>query len=353
MVPRWNRSIIYVSKSAFRNNTQSQTDPSFAIRNYSKVSATTASTMEASVEGFLGKPEVVSKSFLVGRSSVATNWIKKDLVIPEGIPLLSQGRQRRELTAGLPALCRCSQTCGMHHMLPFARSLATSSASQSSGRTPQERHGKDISTVDDPFDAPTYNIPEKPVTFAEGASYSVVILAGLGIAAAAGYAVFKELIFEPKEYKIFGKALERIQNDSQGAFINNHTRLMSCDKPSYDVSLATFLGNNLISIPFLHLSSTVRVRIGSPITGYGQESRNRAARQRIPNRTWTDEDGVERVEVNFYIRGPHGAGKVYTEMFKDKEEKQWKFTYLIVEIKSPTPAQLMLESYVPALESNR
>lgn len=41
----------------------------------------------------------------------------------------------------------------------------------------------------------------------------------------------------------------------------------------------------------------VRVRIGSPITGYGQESRNRAARQRIANRIWTDEDGVEHVEV--------------------------------------------------------
>lgn len=54
------------------------------------------------------------------------------------------------------------------------------------------------------------------------------------------------------------------------------------------------------------------------------------------------------MQVNFYIRGPHGAGKVYSEMFKDKTDKQWKFTYLIVEIKSPSPAQLMLESYVPA-----
>lgn len=58
---------------------------------------------------------------------------------------------------------------------------------------------RDISTVEDPFNAPTYNIPDKPVTFAEGASYSVIILAGLGIAGAAAYAVFKELIFEPKE----------------------------------------------------------------------------------------------------------------------------------------------------------
>lgn len=45
-------------------------------------------------------------------------------------------------------------------------------------------------------------------------------------------------------------------------------------------------------------SYQVRVRIGSPITGYGQESRNRAARQRIPNRVYTDEFGIEHVEVN-------------------------------------------------------
>ncbi|CAN6477983.1 unnamed protein product [Victoria cruziana] len=201
----------------------------------------------------------------------------------------------------------CFGIQGTYWTVPcFARTIASSSTSQSSRQNVEEKR-KDISTVEDPFDAPTYNIPEKPVTFTEGASYSLVILAGLGVAGAAGYAVFKELIFEPKEYKIFGKALDRIQNDSQ-----------------------------------------VRVRIGSPITGYGQESRNRAARQRIPNRGWTDEDGVEHIEVNFYIRGPHGAGKVFAEMFKDKTDKSWKFTYLIVEITSPTRTQLMLESYVPA-----
>ncbi|CAH9147310.1 unnamed protein product [Cuscuta epithymum] len=188
----------------------------------------------------------------------------------------------------------------------FARTFASKPSESSSGQKQSEGR-KEVSNFDDPFDAPTYNIPEKPITFTEGASYSVAILAGLGVAAAAGYAVFKELIFQPKEYKIYGKALERIQNDSQ-----------------------------------------VRVRIGAPITGYGSESRNRAARQRIPNRIWTDEDGIEHVEVNFYIRGPHGAGKVFAEMFQDKVEKQWKFTYLVVEISSPSRTQLMLESYVPA-----
>ncbi|XP_022992663.1 probable mitochondrial import inner membrane translocase subunit TIM21 isoform X3 [Cucurbita maxima] len=197
---------------------------------------------------------------------------------------------------------RCDTTAGVPC---FARFMSSKSSEQRGQSSSQSK--KEISTVEDPFDAPTYNIPEKPVTFAEGASYSFIILAGLGVAAAAGYAVFKELIFQPKEYKIFDKALKRIQDDSQ-----------------------------------------VKVRIGSPITGYGQETRNRAARQCIPNRVWTDEDGVERVEVNFYIRGPHGGGKVSTEMFKDQVEKQWKFTYLIVEVKSSPPVQLILESYMPA-----
>jgi import inner membrane translocase subunit TIM21 len=97
-----------------------------------------------------------------------------------------------------------------------------------------------------------------------------------------------------------------------------------------------------------HTFCQVTAKIGYPVTGYGNESRNRAARQRIPNKVWTDEDGVEHVEVNFYIRGPHGAGKVYSEMFKDNNDRSWKFTYLIVEIVSPHRVQLMLESYVPA-----
>ncbi|EPS69675.1 hypothetical protein M569_05088, partial [Genlisea aurea] len=188
----------------------------------------------------------------------------------------------------------------------FARCFA-SKAQDTNGKNSSKGGEKGISTVEDPFDAPTYNIPEKPVTFVEGASYSLVILAGLGIAAAAAYGVFKELIFEPKEYKIFNRALKRVQDDGQ-----------------------------------------VRVRIGTPITGYGSESRNRAARQRIPHKVWHDEDGIEHVMVNFYVRGPHGAGHVSAEMFKDDADREWKFMYLIVELTSPSKAQFILESYVPA-----
>ena len=58
----------------------------------------------------------------------------------------------------------------------------------------------DIATQDeDPFDSLTDKIPQKPVTFVEGASYSFIILVGFAVAGFAAYGVFKELIFEPKE----------------------------------------------------------------------------------------------------------------------------------------------------------
>ncbi|PSS35935.1 Mitochondrial import inner membrane translocase [Actinidia chinensis var. chinensis] len=263
-------------------------------------------TQRTALTDFAERLQAVLKSNSA-RSSNTKELMTKELLGAAGISVPFRGQRTGESIVRFRSPFQLTGSHRANIEGPcFARTFASTASEQGRQKSSEETR-KDISTIEDPFDSPTYNIPEKPVTFTEGASYSVIILAGLGIAAAAAYAVFKELIFEPKEYKIFGKALERIQNDSQ-----------------------------------------VRVRIGTPITGYGQESRNRAARQRIPHRTWTDEDGVEHVEVNFYIRGPHGAGKVYTEMFKDKVDKLWKFTYLIVEINSPSPAQLMLESYVPA-----
>ncbi|XWS77300.1 hypothetical protein CRYUN_Cryun01aG0249400 [Craigia yunnanensis] len=130
-----------------------------------------------------------------------------------GIPLPFRGQCGRDCIVSCQASVPHIENYGSKLMSPcFARSFA-SRASKQSKETSETR--KEVSNVEDPFDAPTYNIPDKPVTFTEGASYSLIILAGLGIAAAAGYAVFKELIFQPKEYKIFNQALERIQKESQ------------------------------------------------------------------------------------------------------------------------------------------
>ncbi|KAK2642857.1 hypothetical protein Ddye_024620 [Dipteronia dyeriana] len=255
------------------------------------------------------KLATVLRSDVTRLPSVDSNQKTKEVLGAFGVSALFRRQCTRGYIVSCPSPLHLIEKHGANPITHCSARLFASRASKQTTETSSEPK-KDVSTVEDPFDDITYNIPQKPVTFAEGASYSLIILAGLGVAGAAAYAVFKELIFEPKEYKIFNKALKRIQDDGQ-----------------------------------------VRVRIGSPITGYGQESRNRAARQRIPNRVFTDEFGIEHVEINFYIRGPHGAGKVFTEMFKDQEDKQWKFTYLIVEISSPSKAQLMLESYIPSASS--
>ncbi|KAM0065941.1 hypothetical protein Hdeb2414_s0002g00043171 [Helianthus debilis subsp. tardiflorus] len=67
------------------------------------------------------------------------------------------------------------------------------------------------------------------------------------------------------------------------------------------------------------------VTIDSPITRYGQENRNRAARQRIPIRVWKDDDdGFEHVEVslnNFQLpykscfRGPKPTTKSLEQIY--------------------------------------
>ncbi|KAJ6344446.1 hypothetical protein OIU76_006046 [Salix suchowensis] len=277
------------------------------IKGVSDVGMAEFSSFMAAQRSALGNSATrLPKSDYVRHFASNANHSTKGILQRNGIPAMYGGQPDRECLASLRSPFQILENHGGSKInICFARSFASKASKKETQKQSETR--KDVSTVEDPFDSPTYNIPEKPVTFTEGASYSIIILAGLGVAAAAAYAVFKELIFEPKEYKIFNKALKRIQDDSQ-----------------------------------------VRVRIGSPITGYGQESRNRAARQRIPNRIFTDEDGVEHVQINFYIRGPHGAGKVSAEMFKDKVDKQWKYTYLIVETMQPSRSQLILESYMPA-----
>ncbi|CAM8899478.1 unnamed protein product [Rhodiola kirilowii] len=247
------------------------------------------------------KPDFSTRNF--------STLVKKSLAGGKGNGPLFIRQWRRDCTTFARSPFQVDNAYDIRKMAPFfSRTLASSAPGKQGDKSSETR--KDISTTEDPFDAPTYNIPEKPVTFTEGASYSIIILAALGVAAAALYGVVKEIILEPKEYKVFNLALKRIQDDDQ-----------------------------------------VRAKIGSPITGYGQESRNRAARQRIPNKVWTDENGVEHVEINCHIRGPHGAGKVYAEMFKDKDDRQWKYTHLVVEIVSPVRTQLILESYLPSLKT--
>ena len=76
------------------------------------------------------------------------------------------------------------------------------------------------------------------------------------MAAAVLWAAVNELLIQPVEYTCFNLALEKIKGDPRAT-----------------------------------------VRLGTPIAAYGQESRNRAARQRIPHRAYSDASGLEHHQV--------------------------------------------------------
>jgi len=169
--------------------------------------------------------------------------------------------------------------------LPFAaRSLSSSAGADKAGKAKEDA----LSAGEDPFDAITDKIPEKPVGVVEGTSYTIVIVAALGFAAAAGWAILKDLFVTPAEYQVFNKTLEKLQDDPR-----------------------------------------VIVRLGAPLKGFGADSRNRRARQAIPHQTYS-KNGVEHVRVQFQAKGPVSQGTVHADMFY--ADGDWQYHYLYVDV---------------------
>jgi mitochondrial import inner membrane translocase subunit TIM21 len=186
--------------------------------------------------------------------------------------------------------------------VPFAaRSAMLYSSSSQRGR---RRHDADkpqegIVAAEEEFSAITDKIPQRPVSVAEGTSYTLVIIAALGFAAAVLYAAFKELFFSPKEYQCYSHTLERLKDDPR-----------------------------------------VTVRVGSPVSAYGTESRNRAARQRIPHRIYNDAEGREHIQLQFHLRGPSGRATVNADMYN--ESGTWRYHFLYLDVQSPLQQQVVL-----------
>jgi hypothetical protein len=156
--------------------------------------------------------------------------------------------------------------------------------------------------------------------------------------AAVLYAAASELLLQPKEYAAFTAALDRAREDPR-----------------------------------------VAVRLGSPITGYGQEARGRAARQRVPHRLRVDEaTGVEHITVQFWARGPAGVARITAEMHKggngnsasggssggffggdgpsssgssssasasspsSSSSSEWTYDYMVADVDAPSPARIVI-----------
>lgn len=153
--------------------------------------------------------------------------------------------------------------------------------------------------AEEEFSAITDKIPQRPVTVTEAGGYSLVIVAALGFAGAVAYAALNELLFQPKEYQCFNHTLAKIKDDPR-----------------------------------------VTVRLGTPISAYGQESQNRAARQRIPHRVYNDSEGREHVQLQFHMRGPSGRATVNADMHKDGGS--WHYNFLYLDVEAPVPQQVVL-----------
>ena len=176
----------------------------------------------------------------------------------------------------------------------------THAARRQRRREEQKAQSQSLATIEsEEFSAITDKIPQRPMTVVESTSYSLVILAALGFAAAVLYAAFSELIFSPKEQTCFSKTLKKIQEDPR-----------------------------------------VTIRLGTPMKAYGTESKNRSARQHIPHRIYHDDQGKEHVQLQFVAKGPSGRATVHADMFE--EDGAWRYHYLYLTVESPLPQQVVL-----------
>jgi len=146
-------------------------------------------------------------------------------------------------------------------------------------------------------------IPEKPVSAVEGASYGLVGMVGLGIAAGAVWFGARELLVTPREQRVFDAAMDKLREDVR-----------------------------------------VTVAVGTPMTGYGSESRSRSARHRIPYRVVIDERGRERVLVQFHVRGSRGSAVVRAEAGLQETTGEWEFQYIIVDVQGAYATRIQVVS---------
>jgi import inner membrane translocase subunit TIM21 len=135
-------------------------------------------------------------------------------------------------------------------------------------------------------------IPEKPVTAVESVSYGAVALVGVGVAVGALWYGIGELLFAPPAQAAFDEALLLLERDPR-----------------------------------------IAVRVGTPMTSYGNEGRSRRGRQQLAHATEVDGHGNEWIIAQGAVRGPQGRGAVHLKARKDKESGEWVFAYVAVDVR--------------------
>lgn len=137
-----------------------------------------------------------------------------------------------------------------------------------------------------------------PVGIAEGASYSIATLAGLGIATGALVFLVGDLVYEPREVAVYTEAMERVKRDPRA-----------------------------IS------------RLGEPIACWEEQATPRRSRPRINHRFY--EEG--RLAVEFTAVGSRGIGVVRVDSSLPQ-----KGSFTLFQPKAPTITAIELDVLRPS-----
>lgn len=103
------------------------------------------------------------------------------------------------------------------------------------------------------------------------ASYTGVIVLGVGITGALFYYIFRELFSSNSPQNIYTDALERCVNDPQ-----------------------------------------IQDALGAPIKGYGEEN-SRRRRRHVAHKIYQSDSGQKHIRMNFYIQGIRNKATVHLE----------------------------------------
>ncbi|XP_032591864.1 mitochondrial import inner membrane translocase subunit Tim21 isoform X2 [Drosophila grimshawi] len=165
---------------------------------------------------------------------------------------------------------------------------------RSGGKALQESQGGDSNVSTD-----VRPIGEKIKENTKTASYTAIILAGLGVTGIMFYAIFRELFSKESSCNIYSKALARVVDDPR-----------------------------------------VQDAIGAPIKGFGETSR-RGRRQHVAHSSF-DRHGVPHMRMQFYVQGLRNKATVQLESRRDSNGKQ-QFRYLFVQLDHYPRTTIILE----------
>ncbi|XP_052867392.1 mitochondrial import inner membrane translocase subunit Tim21 [Anopheles cruzii] len=186
------------------------------------------------------------------------------------------------------ALLRCS---GLVSELGLVRQYAAKQSSSS----------KSLSAGADRTDVSTDVRPlgERVKENTKTASYMGVIMLGVGVTGLLFYVIFWELFSSDSPNNIYSEALERVKEEPR-----------------------------------------VKDALGSPIKGFGEESR-RGRRTHVAHTKYV-KDGVEYIRMQFYIQGIRNKGTVHLEKRKT-DSGSFEYRYLFVQLDYNRQNPIILE----------